>query len=103
VTVWIETLKPKSLFCKDWFLFATSEIHHVETFFFPGKHSITFKNLNVNSKKDLNFSGLQVYMFCGGYIDSFISLFKTVLAFVGGLGVDPNLPIIGSHVPWYME
>ena len=42
-------------------------------------------------------------MFCDGYVDSFISVFKTILAFVGGLSPDPNLPIIGSHVPEYME
>jgi hypothetical protein len=26
VTVWVETLKPKSLFCKDWFFFANTEL-----------------------------------------------------------------------------
>lgn len=103
VTVWVETLKPKSLLCKDWFFFANTEMQHVETFFFEGTHSITFKNLNADAKKDLAFNGLQVYMFCEGYIDTFISVFKTLLAFVGGLSTDPNLPIIGSHVPWYME
>ena len=41
-------------------------------------------------------------MFCGGYVDTFISVFKTVLGFVGGLTTNPNLPIIGSHVPDYM-
>lgn len=42
-------------------------------------------------------------MFCEGYIDAFVSVFKSVLCFVGGLGTDPNLPIMGSHVPAYME
>lgn len=42
-------------------------------------------------------------MFCDGYIDTFISAFNTVLAFVGGLGTNPDLPFIGSHVPEYME
>lgn len=46
---------------------------------------------------------MQIYMFCDGYVDTFISIFKTMLAFVGGLTTDPNLPIIGSHVPEYME
>jgi hypothetical protein len=103
VVVWIETLKPKSLFCKDWFFFGTTELYHVETFFFAGTHSITFTNIDTDARKDLAFTGLQVYMFCGGYVDTFISVFKTVLAFVGGLSDDPNYPIIGSHVPWYME
>lgn len=41
-------------------------------------------------------------MFCEGYIDTFISVFNTALAFIGGLGTNPYLPIIGSHVPEYM-
>lgn len=103
MTVWIEADKPKSLLCKDWFFFGTTEFYHVETIFFSGTHSITFTNLNDQARKDLAFVGLNVYMFCGGYIDTFISVFKTVLAFAGGLGTDPDLPIIGSHVPYYME
>lgn len=42
-------------------------------------------------------------MFCDGYVDTFLSVFNTLLAFVGGLGTNPWLPIIGSHVPEYME
>ena len=42
-------------------------------------------------------------MFCGGYIETFVSVLKTVLAFVGGLSDDPTDPIWGSHVPEYME
>ena len=42
-------------------------------------------------------------MFCGGYIETFLSVLKTLLAFVGGLSDDPTDPIWGSHVPPYME
>lgn len=42
-------------------------------------------------------------MFCDGYVDTFIAVYKTILAFVGGLSTNPNLPVIGSHVPEYME
>jgi hypothetical protein len=42
-------------------------------------------------------------MFCEGYIDTFLSVWHFLLAFVGGLGTNPYLPIIGSHVPEYME
>lgn len=50
------------------------------------------------------FGGLKIYMFCEGYIDTFISVFKSVLAFAGGLGTDPNAgPVKGSHIPLYME
>jgi hypothetical protein len=42
-------------------------------------------------------------MFCEGYVDTFISVLKTALLFLGGIGTDPNLgPLHGSHVPEYM-
>lgn len=42
-------------------------------------------------------------MFCEGLSKTFSSVFRTILAFVGGLSSNPDLPIIGSHVPEYME
>jgi hypothetical protein len=42
-------------------------------------------------------------MFCDGYIDTFMSVFNTLLAFIGGMGTDPNVPFWGSHIPEYME
>jgi len=43
-------------------------------------------------------------MFCDGYVETFISVFKTLLAFVGGLTPNPDGgPIKGSHIPLYME
>lgn len=42
-------------------------------------------------------------MFCEGYVDTFISVFNSLLAFVGGLGTDPNKLIIHPQVPEYME
>jgi hypothetical protein len=43
-------------------------------------------------------------MFCDGYIDTFVSVFKTLMCFIGGLNTNPDGgPIKGSHVPLYME
>ena len=42
-------------------------------------------------------------MFCDGFVDTFISAFKTLICFLGGLGTDPTKPITGSHVPAYMD
>ena len=80
-------------------------MHHVETITEAGLHQITFANINADEWVDLNFGGVKVYMFCDGYIDTFISAFKMILCFVGGLGIDtdPTKPIRGSHVPAYME
>lgn len=78
-------------------------MYHVETFFYSGKHQIQFKNLSPDSKLDIQRNGIRVYMFCDGYIDTFISALNTVMAFLGGIGTNPYLPYIGSHVPEYME
>jgi hypothetical protein len=101
--VTIDTEKAESMFCKDWFLFATEELQHVETFFFSGNHQITFKNLNADTKADILKNGIRIYMFCDGYVDTFISAWHTVICFLGGLGPNPYIPIFGSHVPEYME
>jgi hypothetical protein len=43
-------------------------------------------------------------MFCDGYVDTFISVFKTFLCFFGGLTPNPDGgPVTGSHIPAYME
>jgi hypothetical protein len=43
-------------------------------------------------------------MFCDGYIDTFVSVFKTLLCFAGGLTFNPEGgPVKGSHIPAYME
>jgi hypothetical protein len=103
VTVNIDAKYPTSVFCKDWFFIANTELRHVETITSSGLHQITFTNLDAAEWTDLDFGGLKVYMFCDGYIDTFISAFKMIECFLGGLGVDPDKPIMGSHVPPYME
>lgn len=42
-------------------------------------------------------------MFCEGYIETFTSVWDTLLAFLGGLGHDPLDPIFNGKIPPYME
>ncbi len=104
VTLTIDASKPKSLLCKDWFLIGNNDLQHVETITEKGVHTVTFTNLNSDEILDVSFEGFKVYMFCDGYIDTFISVFKTFLCFFGGLSPNPDLgPVKGSHIPPYME
>lgn len=103
ITVNIDTENSSSLFCSDWFFFATSQLQHIETFYLSGKHQVTFKGVNADTIAEIQENGLRVYMFCDGYVDTFKSVYNTALAFYGGLGTDPNDPMYGSHVPEYME
>ena len=98
----IDAKRPKSVFCKDWFFIGNTELQHVEVIFKRGTHTITFTNLDENALADIQKAGFKIYMFCDGFIDTFISVFKTVLCFLGGLGDDPNAKIFNSHVPEYM-
>lgn len=103
VTVTVDTEKAISLFCKDWFFFATTELYHVETFRSRGKHTITFKNISPDAKLDIMRNGVRIFMFCDGYIDTFKSVFNFALQFLGGFGINPDIPVFGSHIPEYME
>jgi len=60
-------------------MFASAEIQHVETFMFSGKHQVTFKSLSPDAKADIAFEGFKIYMFCDGYVDTFISAFNFAL------------------------
>ena len=103
ITFYIIADKPRSMFCKDWFLIANTEIQHVETIFFHGEHTITFTNLNSDTMKDINLAGFKIFMFCEGYIDTFVSVLKTLELFLGGLGSNNSTSrFFNSHVPQYM-
>ncbi|CAI2364269.1 unnamed protein product [Moneuplotes crassus] len=103
VKVSIDARKKKSTFCKEALFLSTTMRHHVEYLFLERTHHLTLKNLDDDDIIDLNLTGLKMYLFCDGVMDSFISVFNTAKLFLGGLGDNPKLPIIGSHVPEYME
>ena len=46
-----------------------------------------------------------MYMFCEGYLGTFITVVNTLSAMVGGFSPNPNsrIPGFNSHVPLYME
>jgi hypothetical protein len=99
----IDVHSKKSLFCQENLFLTTGDVHHIENLFLPRLHTIEFLNLRQDELDDIRVNGFLVYMFCHGVSDSFVSLFNTIKLFLGGLGSDPRWPIIGSHVPAYME
>jgi hypothetical protein len=103
VKITIDARKKVSTFCREALFISTTMRHHVEYLFFEKTHKLTFKNMDEDDIIDLNLDGMKTYLFCHGVVDSFISVFNTVKLFLGGLGSNPKWPIIGSHVPEYME
>jgi len=99
----IDVHSKRSLFCQENLFLTTGEIHHIENLFLPRLHTVEFLNLKQEEMDDIRVNGFVVYMFCHGVSDSFVSLFNTVKLFMGSFTSNPNWPIIGSHVPAYME
>jgi hypothetical protein len=77
--------------------------YHIEDFFFSRKQSVKFTDLDEDKMADIKHNGIRIYLFCDGIVDEMASLINTMLLYMGGLTTNPNLPIIGSHVPEYME
>lgn len=103
VKITIDAKNKKSTFCREALFLSTTMRHHVEYLFLEKTHELTFSNLDQDDMIDIDLSGVRMYLFCHGVVDSFVSVFNTVKLFLGGLGENPKWPIIGSHVPEYME
>lgn len=99
----VKTHNPRNLTCSDFFLFGNTEISHVEDFWFRGTHKLTFKLPTKDSEVDLENFGLEAYLFCEDLQDELLSLFTSLKAFVGGLGLHGKVPLFQPHVPEYME
>lgn len=89
--------------CMETILIANTEIAHIETFAKEGAHVMSFTVPDNYAEEDYLFGGVKAYLFCEDLIKSIESVLRTLEAFVGGLSDHPLAPIVGSHVPGYME
>jgi hypothetical protein len=103
VIVTVQTRKPKSLLCFDWYLFGSLDKIHFEKFSHSKTYTLDFSGYTQDEIEDLRVNGLRLFMFCDGVIEAVESVINTLLLFLGGLSANPDLPILGSHVPPYME
>jgi hypothetical protein len=101
--VLVTTAKPKQLLCNDVVLFANTEIQHFEVFFFKGSHKLSFQMTTPEAQADVGYGGIKAFGFCDGMIEEIESIWNFAKCFVGGLSDHTKWPIIGSHVPPYME
>ena len=101
--IMVTTAKPKSHLCNDTVLFANTEIQHFEVFYFRGRHKLSFEMNNPEAQADVGFGGIKAFGFCEGVIPEVESLWNFAKCFLGGITDHPHLPVIGSHVPPYME
>jgi len=94
---------PKSLTCADWFLTGNTGMKHLSYYFLHGEKTVTFNYPSQDAADDTAFNGITIYTFCENPFTAVESLLKTATCFVGGISDNPNIPIVGSHVPKYME
>jgi len=101
--VHVKTGHKNGTLCKESFIFANTEIFHIEVFAFKGDHTLTFKTPTENARIDMDFGGIKVFESCDGAVEMIKSLANMAKMFIGGISANPDLPVVGSHVPPYME
>jgi len=87
--------KATSLKCTDAYFYSTLANFHIETKFKHGKNVVTFK-VNAEELETIKKSGVMVFRMCDKTVNFIPDLFKTLVLFVGGLGLNPNIPFFGS-------
>lgn len=95
--------KPRDLTCSDSYLFGNTETIHFETFATHGTHTLKFKATGDDAITDLKANGIETYLFCEHLKDELLSVWTSVKAFVGGLGMHGKIPLFDPAVPEYME
>ena len=60
--------------CSDFFLFANTEVYHVEDFRREGHHVIKFKVPSEAGNEDMFANGLETYLFCESLRDELLSV-----------------------------
>lgn len=93
----------KDLLCSDTYLINSGRVFHFATIVAPGVHKVSFKNLYSDDVEFVNLNGLQIFRFCDNIVNFIPNLLLTVSMFLGGLGLNPDIPFFGSHVPMYMQ
>jgi len=72
-------------------------------FYFKGQHKLSFEMTTPEAQADVGFGGINAFGFCEGIVAEIESLWNFAKCFIGGFTDHPKWPIIGSHVPPYME
>jgi hypothetical protein len=90
ITFTLQNFNKTDTFCSELFVFHTSDHNYLQFIAFQGEHDITLKRITQDDKDEIKVNGVKLYSFCSGFINTIKSLLKTINAFYGGLGLDPN-------------
>lgn len=98
----VTALNPKSRLCSEGFLFSNNATSWFKDVFFHGTHEYTITANNQNDFEIIKDQGLNVFMFCESFKDEIISLYTTIRAFFGGMGMHGKIQPWQPKVPDYM-
>jgi hypothetical protein len=101
----LENSGKEDTWCSELFIFHTSDHNFLQFVVFEGYHEIVLKRITQDDKDEIKVNGIKLYGFCNGLVNTVKSLFQTLKAFYGGLGVDPNNsnPRFRPNIPKDME
>jgi len=102
-TIWVETKGMKTANCTEAHLFSLGKKFHYSILEKEGTHLFTFKDITEQEVNILNGLGIEVYRFCDSVSHFVPDLVLSLALFFGGLGLNPNIPFFGSHVPMKMQ
>jgi len=94
--------QPSSELCADAYLFATEENFHFQLAFIRGTHTFTLTELSSSQFEEITVNGLNAFRFCDHLINELPDVLMTVELFLGGFGLNPNIPVFGSRPPVWM-
>ena len=102
VEMGLTSWSPSSVCYDTYFVAILDRVHIFVVDFFGTKH-IKFENLTSSELFDVQENGVRVFTFCDGIENLVTDLLMTVSLFAGGFGLDPLIPIFGSHTTKEME
>ena len=105
IVLFLENYNKTETWCSELFIFHTSNHNFMQFVAFQGTHEIVLKRITQDDKDEIRVNGIKLYGFCTGLVNTIKSFFKTLKAFYGGLGVDPNAknPKFRPTIPKDME
>jgi hypothetical protein len=103
VTLYIGSYDKQYAQCSDGYVITSGRTYHFAEVLLPGVHKVTFTNLSDFELKFIKNNGLQAFRFCDSMINIIPDLIMTAELFLGGLGLNPNIPFFGSKVPMHMQ
>lgn len=103
VTLYIASYEKQHTECSDGYIITSGRTYHFAEVLTTGVQKVTFKNLSAFEQEFIKANGVQVFRFCDSMVNIIPDLVMTLKLFIGGLGLDPNIPFFGSHVPMEMQ